>query len=189
MDHISTDCVKQYKVNVPDECSKFEVTADKLIRFELNKMQAIIYVGSRKTADMLYESLDKYFEPFSYDVSIVHADLAHKDRDTIVKDFNERFTQILITTDSLAEGFDHSLVNLVVNYDLPVTRASEEPDIDVYLQRLCFYNGAVFNLLCGNRDNMIMERIEKNLNQDVIQVPSWTSIEKFILASNRAGLN
>nr|XP_043626121.1 DEAD-box ATP-dependent RNA helicase 38-like isoform X3 [Erigeron canadensis] len=147
MDHISTDCVKQYKVNVPDECSKFEVTADKLIRFELNKMQAIIYVGSRKTADMLYESLDKYFEPFSYDV------------------------------------------NLVVNYDLPVTRASEEPDIDVYLQRLCFYNGAVFNLLCGNRDNMIMERIEKNLNQDVIQVPSWTSIEKFILASNRAGLN
>nr|XP_043626116.1 DEAD-box ATP-dependent RNA helicase 38-like isoform X2 [Erigeron canadensis] len=163
MDHISTDCVKQYKVNVPDECSKFEVTADKLIRFELNKMQAIIYVGSRKTADMLYESLDKYFEPFSYDVSIVHADLAHKDRDTIV--------------------------NLVVNYDLPVTRASEEPDIDVYLQRLCFYNGAVFNLLCGNRDNMIMERIEKNLNQDVIQVPSWTSIEKFILASNRAGLN
>ncbi|KAL0338537.1 UNVERIFIED_CONTAM: DEAD-box ATP-dependent RNA helicase 38 [Sesamum angustifolium] len=43
-----------------------------------------------------------------------------EDRDKIIKEFKEGLTQVLISTDLLARGFDQKQVNLVVNFDLPV---------------------------------------------------------------------
>lgn len=47
---------------------------------------------------------------------------------------------------------------------------------------------AVFNLLCGDRDKMIMEKIEKQLNHLVIEVPCWESFKDFDVAFVEAGL-
>ncbi|KAI3714578.1 hypothetical protein L6452_21535 [Arctium lappa] len=71
------------------------------------------------------------------------------------------------------------LVNLVVNFDLPVRYDSpSEPDCEVYLHRIgragrFGRKGAVFNLLCGNRDAVIMGKIKKYYNHYVTEVNSF----------------
>ncbi|KAK1438906.1 hypothetical protein QVD17_04718 [Tagetes erecta] len=61
-------------------------------------------------------------------------------------------------------------VNLVVNYDIPKSFDNPtEPDNQVYLHRI----GAVFNLLSGDMDNMIMEKIERHFNYNATEMPSW----------------
>ncbi|PWA61393.1 P-loop containing nucleoside triphosphate hydrolases superfamily protein [Artemisia annua] len=85
-------------------------------------------------------------------------------------------------------------VNLVVNYDLPVVHGSpSEPDNDVYLHRIgragrFGRKGAVFNFICGERDNMIMEKIEKHFKHNVTEVYPWTDNEQFEDALKKAGL-
>ena len=57
------------------------------------------------------------------------------DRDQTIDDFRDGKTKVLITTNVIARGIDISQVNLVVNYDLPLT-ASGEPDVETYLHRI-----------------------------------------------------
>ncbi|MFS8021932.1 putative RNA helicase [Helianthus anomalus] len=138
---------------------------------------------------MLHEALVEY----SYGVTPIHRNVTQDDRDKVVKELKEGFTNVLISTNLLARGFDQSKVNLVVNYDLPVyCKNYSEPDNDAYLHRICragrFGRKAAFNLLCGDKDHMIMEKIERHFNHSVAKVPSWTSDEDSKDALRKAGL-
>ncbi|KAE9455732.1 hypothetical protein C3L33_12363, partial [Rhododendron williamsianum] len=98
-EELSLESVKQYKVKCPDELSKIMVIKDKI--FELgNKLgQTIIFVRTRNSASMLHKALTEY----GYEVTTIQ--------------------------DLLARGFDQSMVNLVVNFDLPVKHDyPSEPD-------------------------------------------------------------
>ncbi|XP_059646782.1 DEAD-box ATP-dependent RNA helicase 38 [Cornus florida] len=189
-EELSLESVKQYKVNCPDELSKIKVIKDRI--FELgNKVgQRIIFVRTRNSASMLHQALVEY----GYEVTTIQGALKQDDRDKIIKEFKKGLTQVLISTDLLARGFDQAEVNLVVNYDLPVKyETPSEPDYEVYLHRIgragrFGRKGAVFNLLCFDRDVMLMEKIEKHFNTHVEEVPSWNSEEDFEAALKKAGL-
>ncbi|KAJ0443498.1 putative RNA helicase [Helianthus annuus] len=174
-EELSLDSIKQYKVNLPDE---------------LSKIMTIIFVRTKRSAGMLHDALVKY----GYEVTTIQGALTQEDRDKIVKEFKDGLTHVLISTDLLARGFDQSQVNLVVNYDLPIVYDNPtEPDNEVYLHRIgragrFGRKGAVFNLLCGDRDRMIMEKIERHFNHYVTEVPSWTSDDDFKDALKKAGL-
>ncbi|XP_076917804.1 DEAD-box ATP-dependent RNA helicase 38-like [Bidens hawaiensis] len=189
-EELSLDSVKQYKVNLPDELSKIMVIKDKIMDLGEKVGQTIIFVKTRRSAGMLHEALVKY----GYEVTTIQGALTQEDRDKIVKEFKDGLTHVLISTDVLARGFDQSQVNLVVNYDLPVVYDNPtEPDNEVYLHRIgragrFGRKGAVFNLLCGDRDRMIMEKIERHFNHYVAEVPSWKSDEDFKDALKKAGL-
>ncbi|KAJ0645319.1 putative RNA helicase [Helianthus annuus] len=152
--------------------------------------QTIIFVRTKRSAGMLHDALVKY----GYEVTTIQGALTQEDRDKIVKEFKDGLTHVLISTDLLARGFDQSQVNLVVNYDLPIVYDNPtEPDNEVYLHRIgragrFGRKGAVFNLLCGDRDRMIMEKIERHFNHYVTEVPSWTSDDDFKDALKKAGL-
>nr|GMD41550.1 DEAD-box ATP-dependent RNA helicase 38 [Ipomoea batatas] len=79
---------------------------------------------------------DKILE-LAQKVTTIQGALKQEDRDKIIKEFKEGLTQVLISTDLLARGFDQSQVNLVVNYDLPVQYGHwSDPDYEVYLHRI-----------------------------------------------------
>ncbi|KAI3683834.1 hypothetical protein L1987_84349 [Smallanthus sonchifolius] len=189
-EELSLDSVTQFKVNLPNELSKIMVIKDKIMDLAEKVGQTIIFVRTKKSAGMLHEALVKY----GYQVTTIHGTLAREDRDKIVKEFREGLTHVLISTDLLARGFDQSKVNLVVNYDLPVIHDNtSEPDNEVYLHRIgragrFGRKGAVFNLLCGDKDNMIMKKIETYFKHYVTEVPSFTSDEDFKEALKKAGL-
>ncbi|XP_059637750.1 DEAD-box ATP-dependent RNA helicase 38-like isoform X2 [Cornus florida] len=190
-EELSSESVKQwYKVNCPDELSKIKVIKDRI--FELgNKVgQSIIFVRTRNSASMLHQALVEH----GYEVTTIQGALMQDDRDKIIKEFKNGFIQVLISTDLLARGFDQAEVNLVVNYDLPVNyETPSEPDYEVYLHRISRAGrfgrkAAVFNLLCFDRDIMLMEKIEKHFNTQVDEVRSWNSEEDFEAALKKAGL-
>ena len=68
--------------------------------------QTIIFVRTRNSASMLHKALTDY----GYEVTTIQGALKQEDRDKIVKEFKDGLTQILISTDLLARGFDQSQV-------------------------------------------------------------------------------
>lgn len=189
-EELSLDSVKQYKVSCPDELSKIMVIKDKILELGQKVGQTIIFVKTRNSAAMLHRALVEY----GYEVTTMQGALRQEDRDKIVKEFKDGLTQVLISTDVLARGFDQAQVNLVVNFDLPVVfKTPTEPDTEVYLHRIgragrFGRKGAVFNLLCSERDHMIMKKIEKHFDSPVAEVPSWKSDKDFEDALKKAGL-
>ncbi|XP_042499156.1 DEAD-box ATP-dependent RNA helicase 38 [Macadamia integrifolia] len=189
-EELSLEAVKQYKVHCPDELSKIEVIKDRIFELGEKLGQTIIFVKTRNSAAMLHKSLVDY----GWQCTTIQGALKQEDRDKIVKEFKDGLTKVLISTDILARGFDQAQVNLVVNYDLPVKHATpSEPDYEVYLHRIgrtgrFGRKGAVFNLLCGDRDMMIMEKIERHFGHDIAEVPSWRSDADFEAALKAAGL-
>ncbi|KAI7996847.1 DEAD-box ATP-dependent RNA helicase 38 [Camellia lanceoleosa] len=113
---LSLESVKQYKVKCPDELSKIMVIKDKIFELGQKVGQTIIFVRTRNSASMLHQTLRND----GYEVTTIQGALKQEDRDKIVKEFKDGLTQVLISTDLLARGFDQSQVNLVVNFDLPV---------------------------------------------------------------------
>jgi translation initiation factor 4A len=54
--------------------------------------------------------------------SATHGEMEMTERESIMKEFREGATRVLITTDLLARGIDVEQVSLVINYDLPTNR-------------------------------------------------------------------
>ncbi|KAL0289125.1 UNVERIFIED_CONTAM: DEAD-box ATP-dependent RNA helicase 38 [Sesamum calycinum] len=189
-EELSLESVKQYKVHCPDELSKIMVIKDRILELGEKVGQTIIFVRSRNSAAMLHKSLVS----LGYEVTTIQGALKQEDRDKIIKEFKEGLTQVLISTDLLARGFDQKQVNLVVNFDLPVRYdRPTEPDYEVYLHRVgragrFGRKGAVFNLLCDDRDDLIMGKIEKYFNAQIAEVAPWNSEKEFEVALENAGL-
>lgn len=103
---LSLESVKQYKVRCPDELAKIMVIKDRILELANKVGQTIIFVRTRNSASMLHKALTEY----GYEVTTIQGALKQEDRDKIVKEFKDGLTQVLISTDLLARGFDQSLV-------------------------------------------------------------------------------
>ncbi|PKI72560.1 hypothetical protein CRG98_007082 [Punica granatum] len=173
-EELSLESVKQYKVNCPDELAKVLVIKDRIFEFGEKLGQTIIFVRTRNSASMLHKAL----VGFGYEVTTIQGALRQEDRDKIVKEFKDGLTQ----------------VNLVINYDLPVKyETPSEPDYEVYLHRIgragrFGRKGAVFNLLCTDRDCELMVKIENHFATPTVEVAPWNSDEEFKKALQAAGL-
>ncbi|KAL1353287.1 hypothetical protein HN51_017238 [Arachis hypogaea] len=192
-EELSLDTVKQYKVRCADELSKIEVIKDYIFELGENVGQTIIFVRTRQSAKMLHKSL----VDMGYGVTSIQGALDHEERDKIVKEFRDGLTQVLISTDVLARGFDQQQVNLVINYDLPIKHTAEytrefEPDYEVYLHRVgragrFGRKGAVFNLIYDEKDERLMSKIENHFGTRVSEVRE-KSVEDYKAALKEAGL-
>ncbi|KAL6337141.1 hypothetical protein AAG906_036455 [Vitis piasezkii] len=176
-EELSLQSVKQYKVKCPDELSKI-----------LKLGQTIIFVRTTNGAGMLHKAL----VDFGYKVTTIQGALRQEDRDKIIKEFKDGLTQVLISTDLLAQGFDQSRVNLVVNYDLPLKYGTQaEPDYEVYLHRIgragrFGRKGQHPDLKIENHFGVQIARTCSN-NMDHM-IPSWQNDDDFEAAMKDAGL-
>ncbi|KAI3978784.1 hypothetical protein MKX01_015959 [Papaver californicum] len=189
-EQLSLDVVKQYKVNCPDELAKIRIIKDKIFDLGEHLGQTVIFVHSRASASALHAEL----EDSGWECSIIHGAVDNDERDKIVKGFKEGLTKVLISTDLLARGFDQSQVNVVVNYDLPVIHDSpSEPDFEVYLHRCgragrFGRKGAVFNLLCTEKEFMLMHKIERHYGNCMAEIRNWNDNDEFCAALQAARL-
>ncbi|RHN60372.1 putative RNA helicase [Medicago truncatula] len=122
-----------------------------------------------------------------------------ENRDKMVKEFKDGSTGVLISNDVLARGFDQDQVNLVINYDLPLNYTAEitcggkpELDCEVYFHRVgragrFGRKGAVFNLICDERDEKLMSKIENHFGNHVTEVRQ-KCVEDYKDAFKKAGL-
>ena len=129
-EELSLDAIKQFFVDTKTEADKYTCLVTLYALLQIG--QAIVFVQTVKTAKEVTNRL----RADGYQVSLLHGkDMLPKDRDAVMKDFRTGKTTVLITTNVLARGIDVLSVTLVVNYDVPLSRAGK-PDPETYIHVL-----------------------------------------------------
>ncbi|KAL3925852.1 MAG: hypothetical protein SGILL_000134 [Bacillariaceae sp.] len=93
--------------------------------------QSIVFVGTKKNADMVHRALSEG----GYTCSVLHSGLQPDERDTTMQAFRNGESNVLITTNVLARGVDVDNVCMVINYDIPLDKDGQ-PDFETYLHRI-----------------------------------------------------
>lgn len=188
-EQLSLDVIKQYRVRVPSRDAKVVVLKDKVFPAAEKLGQSIIFVKTRETARDLHRRL----EADGHRCTSIQGGMSHEERDDVIREFRSGTTKILIATDVLARGFDQAQVTLVVNFDLPVKNAPpNEPEYETYLHRIgrsgrFGRKGAAFNLVCGERDEHTLNKIEKHFDRHIADV-AWDDDDAFEKVLKEAGL-
>lgn len=113
---IAVDLISQYYIDVEIEDYKFDVLLD--LYNMISTTQAIIFCNTIKKVLWLEEQLKEN----NFPITTIHGKMTQEERNTIVQDFRDGKTRLLLTTDLLARGIDIPQVNLVINYDLPINK-------------------------------------------------------------------
>ncbi|OTF82660.1 DEAD box ATP-dependent RNA helicase I-like protein, partial [Euroglyphus maynei] len=122
-DELTLEGIKQFFVAVEHEEWKFDTLCD--LYDTLTITQAVIFCSTKRKVDWLTEKMKEA----NFTVSSMHGDMPQKERDSIMKEFRQGKSRVLITTDVWARGIDVQQVSLVINYDLPNNR-------ELYIHRI-----------------------------------------------------
>ncbi|PWA01490.1 hypothetical protein BB558_002417 [Smittium angustum] len=115
-DELTLEGISQFFVAVEKEDWKFETLCD--LYDSLTITQAVIFCNTRAKVDWLSNQM----KDSNFTVSSMHGEMSQKERDTVMQEFRQGSSRVLITTDIWARGIDVQQVSLVINYDLPTNR-------------------------------------------------------------------
>ena len=104
---------KNLYFSVQNQTKKFDFIVNYLEKHRSDS--GIIYCGTRKTVDSLYEKLSAD----GFLVSKYHAGMSEKDRTKAQDDFIFEKTDIMIATNAFGMGIDKSNVRFVIHYNMP----------------------------------------------------------------------
>lgn len=122
--------------------------------------QSIVFVGTKREADEVHQTLDAS----GYSCSVLHGKVENFERDATMESFRKGESNVLITTNVLARGVDVDNVCLVINYDVPVTKDGG-PDYETYLHRIgrtgrFGRKGTAINLVSDQKSIEVLAAIE-----------------------------
>eukprot|EP00915_Cephaloidophora_sp_WS-2016_P006542 GHVH01008826.1.p1 GENE.GHVH01008826.1~~GHVH01008826.1.p1 ORF type:complete len:399 (+),score=83.12 GHVH01008826.1:46-1242(+) len=162
-EELTLEGIRQYFVNVEEERFKFETLCD---FYETQNIAAsIIYVNSRRKADLLAQSLTNE----DHTVSKIHGEMEQSEREMVMREFRSGSSRVLITTDLIARGIDVQQVSLVINYDLPSS-------LENYIHRIgrsgrYGRKGVAVNFAISS-DMPQLQAIEAHYNTQIQEMPS-----------------
>ncbi|MCH4823661.1 DEAD/DEAH box helicase [Gramella lutea] len=107
--------IEQSGYNLPNFYTKSNLLKHLLVDVETYH-KVLIFIGDKRIADRLFESLG---EEFPGEVSVVHTGKSQNYRLNSVSEFDAGETRIMIATDVMARGLDIEHVSHVVNFDTP----------------------------------------------------------------------
>mmetsp|Transcript_14602 Transcript_14602/g.26264 ORF Transcript_14602/g.26264 Transcript_14602/m.26264 type:complete len:463 (+) Transcript_14602:174-1562(+) len=166
---LSQKNVPKYFIKCADLKDKMEFMPD-LYDLQANVGQCIVFCNTRK----MLPTLAKFLEENDFKVSILHGGLENEQRDQVVKEFKEKKSKMLLSTDVIAKGFNVPSVSVVVNFDIPLTR-ERRPNRENYLHRVgragrFGRNGLAINLITPD-DGGKLEEVEKFLTEKSSELP------------------
>ena len=113
---IITDLISQFYLDVETEELKFDTLLD--LYNLVSTSQTIIFCNTIRKVEWLEEQLKKN----NFTITVIHSNMTQPERDSVIKDFRDGKTRLLLTTDLLSRGIDIPQVNMVINYDLPINK-------------------------------------------------------------------
>lgn len=113
---VIVDLISQFYLNVETEELKFDTLLD--LYNLVSTSQAIIFCNTIRKVEWLEQNLKQN----NFPITVIHSNMNQEERESVVKDFREGKTRLLLTTDLLSRGIDIPQVNMVINYDLPLNK-------------------------------------------------------------------
>ena len=135
-------------------------------------VSAIIFCRTRTEVDELAETLAAR----GYRASALHGGLSQDQRDTVMRKFRGRKTDLLVATDVAARGLDVQHISHVVNYDVPMAA-------DAYVHRIGRTGRAgrsgVAITLAEPREHRMLRNIERVTRQriEIAPVPTVADLQ------------
>ncbi len=87
-----------------------------LLRSDQDMTKLLVFVATKKLADLLYEQLE---QEFPGEVGVIHSNKEQNHRFNTVKQFKDGVFRFVIATDIVARGIDIAEVTHVLNFDVP----------------------------------------------------------------------
>ena len=112
-EELTLEGIKQFYINIEKSDLKFDTLCD--IYEACSISQTIIYCNSKRTVD----DISRKMLDSSFSISSIHGEMSQTERNTIMENFRNGSSRILISTDLLSRGIDVQQVSLVINYDVP----------------------------------------------------------------------
>lgn len=161
-EQLTLDGIVQYYINCKVNDWKYDVIKD--LYSTINISQCIIYINSKNKLMNIFDSLNAD----NFPVSCIHGDLTTKERKSIMEEFKNGHTRILLSTDLLSRGIDIQQLSLVINYDLPKSK-------ETYIHRIgrsgrYGRKGVAINLI-SEREFNYMKEIESFYDTKVDEMP------------------
>ena len=113
---VIVDLISQFYLDVETEELKFDTLLD--LYNLVSTSQAIIFCNTIRKVEWLEQNLKQN----NFPITVIHSNMNQTERDNVVKDFRDGKTRLLLTTDLLSRGIDIPQVNMVINYDLPMSK-------------------------------------------------------------------
>ncbi len=163
-EQLTLEGISQFYIDVGQPKWKFETFCD--IYDMISVSQSIVYVNTKNAAEELKHNLEKNH----FTVSVIHSKLPPTERESIMKQFRNGSTRILISTDLLSRGIDIQQVSIVINYELPHSNNKE-----CYIHRIgrsgrFGRKGVAINFVT-KRDNYKLEELEHYYKIRMQQMP------------------
>ena len=107
--------ISQQSYNVPNFFTKVNLL-NHLLKDKETYKKIMIFVGFKRTADLLFNSMD---ESFAEEICLIHSNKTQNYRIRSIRQFDEGKNRILVATDVMARGLDFDGVSHVINFDTP----------------------------------------------------------------------
>lgn len=109
------DKIIQKGYHVPNFFTKINLL-EMLLSTDITLNKVLVFVGTKKLADRLYEQI---INKFPNESGIIHSNKSHNNRLNALKQFQDNTHRLLIATDIIARGMDITDVSHVINFDMP----------------------------------------------------------------------
>lgn len=110
------DNIAQQCYDVPNFFTKVNLL-NHFLRDKKTYTKVLVFVGFKRTADLLFNSLD---ESFADEICLIHSNKTQNYRIRSIRQFDEGMNRILVATDVMARGLDFDGVSHVINFDTPM---------------------------------------------------------------------
>ncbi|KAG9047962.1 RNA helicase required for poly(A+) mRNA export [Tulasnella sp. UAMH 9824] len=148
-EELSVEGIKQFYMDCASEDKKFDVLVELYSLLTIGQsmifckvlrrlfLAQIVWLTNgvpqkrRETADVIAQRMSEQ----GHQVVSLHGSKDATERDRTIDAFRDGKYKVLITTNVVARGIDILQVNMVVNYDLPMT-VDNKPDVETYLHRI-----------------------------------------------------
>ncbi|KAH9906776.1 DEAD-domain-containing protein [Xylariomycetidae sp. FL2044] len=159
----------------------------------MNIGSSIIFVKTRESATRIQQSMTAD----GHKVSVLHGAYEGADRDTLLDEFRNGKSKVLITTNVLARGIDVSTVSMVINYDIPMKGPGDQThDTETYLHRIGRTGrfgrvGVSITFISDKKSFTALTNIAEELGIDLVALTyeDWDETERLIqrvIKSSRA---
>ncbi|OLL23195.1 ATP-dependent RNA helicase dbp5 [Neolecta irregularis DAH-3] len=179
-EELSVEGIKQLYMDCNSVQHKYEVLVGLYSLLTIG--QSIIFVKQRNTADEIARRMTEE----GHAVTSLHGALDGTQRDEVMDAFRSGRSKVLITTNVVARGIDISQVNMVVNYDMPMTQ-DFRADPETYLHRIGRTGrfgrvGVSINFVHDRKSWELMNEIQQFFGIEMTQVPTgdWEEVEKIV---------